>query len=106
MPIIIILILIIGWMYISDKMNRKIRNGIVIFVDLVALVTFCMVQSSVMNRIMLVIVLSFTGVFWIVKHNRGRDIYMPVSLRKIKKSCIPDLFFSLGVMTIVYMLLF
>ena len=105
MPIIIILILIVGWMYISDKMKRKLRNGIVILVDLVALITFCIVQSSAVNRIILVIVLSFAGVFWIAKHNRGKSIYMPVNLKEIKNLHIPDLFFSLGVMTIVYILL-
>lgn len=37
---------------------------------------------------------------------RGKGIYMPVNLKQIKNSHIPDLFFYLGVMTIVYMLLF
>lgn len=106
MPIIIASILIVCWMYFSDKMNRKLRNSIVILVDLAASITFCMVQSSAANRIILVIVLFFAGVFWIAKHNRGKGIYMPVNLKQIKNSHIPDLFFDLGVMTIVYMLLF
>lgn len=57
MPIIIASILIVCWMYFSDKMNRKLRNSIVILVDLAASITFCMVQSSAANRIILVIVL-------------------------------------------------
>lgn len=57
MPIIIASILIVCWMYFSDKMNGKLRNSIVILVDLAASITFCMVQSSAANRIILVIVL-------------------------------------------------
>ncbi len=97
MSIIIILLIIIGWMCISDKINRNLRKGIVVFVDLAALITFFIVRSSVIKKITLIIVLLFASVFLAAKFNRGKDIQSPIR--------ISDLFFSLGVLAIVCMLM-
>lgn len=97
MSIIIILLIIIGWMCISDKINRNLRKGIVFFVDFAALITFFIVRSSVIKKITLIIVLLFAGVFLAAKFNRGKDTQSPIR--------ISDLFFSLGVLAIVCMLM-
>lgn len=89
---------IIIWLYISNKLPVAIQRGIVVVIDLVAIVLFAVATLDLFERAIILFGIVMLALFWIAKCNRLRK---RIDWEETK---IVDMLFVIGVVIITLVL--
>lgn len=99
--VILLAIIILPWLFHSDKLGRQLKNQIIIVVDAIALLMYCVAELEISIKIFGIIIFLWMSFLWILSANHGKK---EIKVQDLKDSRLDDLCFCLGIGVIVFFL--
>lgn len=97
--VILSAVTILPWMFHSDKLVRQLKNQIIIVVDVLALLMFCVAKLEIGIKILGIVIFLWISFLWILRANHGKK---EICLKDLKESHLDDLCFCIGIGIIIF----
>lgn len=89
------------WLFQSHKLGHHLKNNIIIVVDSLAFLMFCVAKVELYKKIIIIVAMFWMSLLWILWENYRKK---EISLQGLKESRLDDLCFGIGIVIIIVFL--